>query len=407
MVSTVNLPDGSSPMLALAHPTEEEKQAQFKLNGAEWRGALSLPAYLRREEILASQALTKDGGITYWILVDTSMKENALDTTSPGRLQLASCETYRKKALVWKDGEVCETVAHGIGSVFCPPHLRKRGYAARLMKEVGTALQTHQTTKETPCVFSILFSDIGKKFYDELGWEPFNSSHVSVPAAMSKAASVGALPTAQPLYESDLAELCKIDEALVRRSLASRPKGSNTAVALIPDVQTIRWFHAREEFVGQELHGRTPEVKGAIIGSEKGKRIWCYWTRMWYNSNAQEAKGNTLHILRLVVENEEHSSWKGSETKPMNGSSKVHMHDAAIAALLLMAQREAEEWNLEEVEVWNPSSATVAAAQMLDSSASVVDRDSESICSLMWYPEHEGKVADSIDWIGNEKYGWN
>lgn len=385
MGSTFDLPSGTSPTLALVHPTEDEKLIQFKLNSAEWRGALSNEAYLRREAILSNQALTRDGGITYWILVDTAMDHNPFEPDSNTRLPLASCETYRKKALVWRNGKVQETISHGIGSVFCAPRCRKRGYAARLMQEVGKALQTHQTGNKE-CVFSVLFSDIGKKFYADHGWEPFNSAHVSVPGIY---ADPGNLPTARPLYDDDLVELCTIDENLVRRNFESRSKNSNTAVALVPDIESIRWHHAREEFVGKELHGSMPRVKGAIVGSEKGKRVWCYWTRMWYNEDPKDAKGNTLHILRLVVEDE------------CRGDS-VH----EIAALLLMAQHEAEKWKLEEVEAWNPSSATVAAAQKLDPSAKVIDRDLESIASLKWYPPHDGPVADSIDWIGNEKYGW-
>lgn len=162
MGSFADLPHGSSPNLALVTPTPEEKLTQFKLNGAEWRGALSFEAYLRREEVLSQQPLTRDGGISYWILVDKTAKETPLDPTSNARLPLASCETYRKKALVWQDGKVQETICHGIGSVFCAPHLRGRRYAQRMMQEVGEVLKTHQTSKERACLFSVLFSDIGK-----------------------------------------------------------------------------------------------------------------------------------------------------------------------------------------------------------------------------------------------------
>jgi hypothetical protein len=134
---------------------------QSKLNGAEWRGALSPSAYLRREITLSQQALTKEGGITYWILVDTALENNPLDPQSGTRLPLASCETYRKKALVWRDGKLQEMVSHGVGSVFCGQHLRGRGYAQRMMKELGKALQFHQIDSRE-CLFTILYSDIGK-----------------------------------------------------------------------------------------------------------------------------------------------------------------------------------------------------------------------------------------------------
>jgi hypothetical protein len=204
------------------------------------------------------------------------------------------------------------------------------------------------------------------------------------------------------LYAEDLEELCKIDVASVRRSLESRSKNSQTAVALLPNIETIQWHHAREEFVGNELHGKKPEVKGAVVGTEKGKRVWCYWTRMWYNPNPAEAKGNKLHILRVVIEDD---GWEGSSSHT-NGASETHSHDAAIAALLAMAQQEAQTWKMENIEMWAPSPAALAAAKKLDPTAEVVHRDSESIACLQWYPEHDGPVADKIDWIANEKYGW-
>lgn len=162
MGSLVELPHGSSPNLALVHPTQEEKLIQFKLNSAEWRGPLSEEAYLRREHVLSQQDQMKDGGISYWILIDKTAERNPLDPTSSTRLPLASCETYRKTALVWQDGELKETICHAIGSVFCAPHLRGRKYAQRMIQELGEALRTYQTDKNTDCMLSVLFSDIGK-----------------------------------------------------------------------------------------------------------------------------------------------------------------------------------------------------------------------------------------------------
>lgn len=233
------------------------------------------------------------------------------------------------------------------------------------------------------------------------------------------------------MYAEDLEELCATDVAAVKKSLESRPKGSNAAVALLPHIDTIRWHHAREDFVGNEVQGRAPKVKGAMVGTEKGKRVWCYWTRMWYNSNPAEAKGNTLHILRLVIED---GTWEETTNGHSNGHSNGHTnghsngcsngatngykngytngssadkgHVAAIAALMAMAQKEAEEWKMENVELWTPSATSLAAARQLHPEAERVDRDVESIASLMWYPAHDGPVAEHIDWVANEKYGW-
>jgi hypothetical protein len=197
------------------------------------------------------------------------------------------------------------------------------------------------------------------------------------------------------LYAEDLPGLCKLDEELIRRGLESRTAGSRTAVALIPDLETMQWQHAREEFVGQEVHGKVPKIKGAIVGGEVGRRVWCYWTRVWYNEDASVVKGNTMHILRLVVEDD-----------VLGSSQDDQSYSAAIAALLAFAQREAEEWKTEHVELWSPSPSAIAGAQTLDANAKVIDRDAESIASLLWYPDHEGSAADHVEWISNERYAW-
>lgn len=155
--SATVLPLSTSPSLALVHPTDAEKLATWHLNGQSWRGRLPLETYFRRESVLANQTLTRDGGITFWILVDTSTP-----TSSPRKI-LASCETYRKRALVARgNNKVEEVVSHGIGSVYCNPKLRGRGYAARMMKEIGMKLDTWQQADGKSADFTVLFSDIGK-----------------------------------------------------------------------------------------------------------------------------------------------------------------------------------------------------------------------------------------------------
>jgi len=149
-----SFPDSQSPSLGLVEATKEEIIAQSKLNGASWRGALSIEAYLRREAYLSNQALCKDSGLTSWVLVDTSCAPEK-------RAVLSGCETLRKKALVSRSGKITEVIAHGVGSVFTPPEYRKKGYGARMIIELGKRLRTWQI-EHGHSLFSILYSDIGK-----------------------------------------------------------------------------------------------------------------------------------------------------------------------------------------------------------------------------------------------------
>lgn len=149
------LPPSDSPNLALLHPTREEKVETWKLNGASWRGTMPLPVYLRRETYLENTPFTKDGGITFWILVDSTLPPNE-------RPILGSCESFRKRALVAKAQKLEDVVSHGIGSVFCNPDYRRRGYAQRMIEELGKKLDTWNQEDGKKTEFTVLYSDIGK-----------------------------------------------------------------------------------------------------------------------------------------------------------------------------------------------------------------------------------------------------
>ena len=84
---------------------------------------------------------------------------------------------------------------------------------------------------------------------------------------------------------------------------------------------------------------------------------------------------------------------------------------AKLDAVLREAQREAREWKMTEVQFWNPTSLV---EDLLERGAVAgkgkvhlrkVEREEESVASLMWYGEGEGTV-DELEWWGNEKYGW-
>lgn len=53
-------------------------------------------------------------------------------------------------------------MCHGVGSVFCADELRGRGYAGRMMKELGTVLKRWQQNAGVKSCFTVLYSDIGK-----------------------------------------------------------------------------------------------------------------------------------------------------------------------------------------------------------------------------------------------------
>jgi hypothetical protein len=57
------------------------------------------------------------------------------------------------------------------------------------------------------------------------------------------------------------------------------------------------------------------------------------------------------------------------------------------------------------VELWNPTEYVQDLVQRTGLEHESINRESESIASIMWYGPGSGKV-DEIEWVGNEKYGW-
>ena len=211
-----------------------------------------------------------------------------------------------------------------------------------------------------------------------------------------------ALTGAKLLRADDLEKLCSLDEKLLRAGMARDEPGGNTRVALISDLVTIQWHHAREEFAEREMLGRTPDIKGAYVDCEDGSQVWCIWTRTFGNTEA----GNTLNVLRFFIEGDEDTVRGESETTGdfTNLESTVHAKLRGAAAVLRAAQAEAASWNMADVQIWNPSPLLVLAARHIEPSAELVHRDDESIASLKWH----GEPADSthVEWLSNEKYGW-
>lgn len=132
---------------------------------------------------------------------------------------------------------------------------------------------------------------------------------------------------------------------------------------------------------------------------------------MWYNSNRESSKDNTLHILRLVVEDtdavqellpqmngtemddsNENGSYDDSSSEDGSSENGTHawltreqMHVKSIEVLLRAAQVHADLWKMESVEFWNPTPERVEAARRIHGEAKVVDRDKESISSMKWF----------------------
>lgn len=379
-----SLPPGDSPDLVLVPATPQERIESIKLNSVAWKGPLDIDTYIARENHLYNQRLTGEG-LTCWILVDRSEPEG-------DRTILSSCESYLKKALLARDGKVEKVATHGVGSVYCRPEFRGKGYAKRMFEELCQRLDTWQMEQEPRgrSLFTVLFSDIGKRFYAQFGWRPFLSSHMSLPPVAKDVVASDAKSLTRVLHAEDVQRCMCNDTVLAKLSdqmRAASEKSSRAKIAIVPDFDHFVWHWAREEFYTKNLHPdrSAPVIKGA--GNDQA-RVYCAWNRNF----GEEPEDNVLYILRWVYDD---------PTSPQEEQTLVE----AMAGILRRAQREAHEWNMSKVEFWNPTPLLERAVAMLDPDAQVVHREQSSISSLRWTGAEQGLGKD-VEWVLNEKYTW-
>ncbi|KAL9622587.1 MAG: hypothetical protein Q9160_003084 [Pyrenula sp. 1 TL-2023] len=384
------LPLADSPNLKLLPASPTERLNCFKINQVSWGGRLTESQYLQREKHLGGQVLTKDAKLTHWILTDPSLAKQ-----DGGNAILSACESYEKVAYIARGGSVKEVICHGIGSVYCATVYRGRGYAKRMMQELGNTLDSLQPQEEDR--FSLLWSDIGKKFYAQVGWKPMPSAHIQLPAidnaTYSRTKKQLALPSTEDIQPADLDELvCKPDcdhvkDVLERESASKEAKGK-TLISVRPDHAHMAWHNARENFIAHKLFGKSPSIKGAYIDQEEALKPAIVWTRIFGSLDSESC----LLILRLVV--------------PPSRAEARDQLVKSLATLLLRAQLEAQKWDMQQgVQIWNPEDVTLEAAKLLagpEGNVDVVLREEDSVASL----RYAGQDLDNVEWRFSEKYAW-
>ncbi|KAI0017600.1 hypothetical protein F4780DRAFT_578125 [Xylariomycetidae sp. FL0641] len=460
------LPDADAPSLVLAQPTEAEKRQTWTLNHAEWGGALSLEKYLEREPYLTTIPLAADGGMTHWILTTPAGEGEE----RPVLASCESIRKRVLYALPPRDGkgeaEVREGPGYGVCSVYTYPAYRGRQYASRMLRELGPALRswpakqrqhpsptpksngTQQPEKEEEeeeeeqAVCSALWSDIGKQFYARKGWAAFPSVHVEFPACASSSGAAaaetngdkGQLVDVKPITYADLPALCAADEAQLRAQVARTARETNRpAFAFAPDHAQLRWHLYRDDFICASVFPArgASEAKGVVASvpsssspsssstsTSPERRVWALWTRNYGGADpAAHPERNTLYIQRLAFEGFDLSAYPATSTSTPSEGKKDGPPaptpdpalQAAFTAVVRAARREAAAWSCGKADLWNPG----AAARALVAGAGIpgaryVDRDTDSIPSLMWYGPagSDATASEDVEWVASEKYCW-
>ncbi|KAH8163663.1 hypothetical protein CIB48_g4596 [Xylaria polymorpha] len=144
-------------------------------------------------------------------------------------------------------------------------------------------------------------------------------------------------------------------------------------------------------------------------GGEAKTRMWAIWTRNYGADGASDPEKNTLYILRLVIDDDNNST--GTSSPDRRKALQL-----AFDAVMQSALDAARPWSCGTVHLWNP---TPVVQELIAASAiahKFVDRELDSIPSMMWYGATAADDDDGdddkeekepvVDWIANEKYCW-
>ncbi|KAI4208517.1 MAG: hypothetical protein LQ346_000027 [Caloplaca aetnensis] len=387
------LPDSDSCELQLAQATPQECAQIWSSTSVSWKDALTVPVYLQEQLLLSDVPLARNGGMTIWILVEKNLPPDH-------RRIFCSCESFLKHSLMTDTNcKVENVIIHGIASVFCPLEYRRRGYAARHMKELARALCKWHSHRAR-VVGSVLYSDIGKAYYTKFGWQPNASNwHMEFPPA-----KLPGISKAREIAEDDLGELCRRDETIIRDAMAKPTGRVNNFVTILPDLDHMLWHIAKENFATEQLFGKRPRAKGAIAGLP-GHQAWAIWTHRYYAHPNAESPNNVLYILRLVVEGDESANVPSSRRENGFRREKQERQVDSLITVLHCAQAEAAEWQLNHVKLWEPTPWVQDVIAKSDISHRIVEREEDSIASCLWYDEDNGRDAAPV-WINNEHYAW-
>lgn len=357
---------------------EPLRKRMWRLNGEVFAAPMELDAYVDRETHLSRQALCKDGRCTYYVLAHKD----------DGTHIVASCESIKKTVFIagrhtGVNHGFVEATGYAIASVYTNPKYRRLGMAAYMLQRLQ-----EQMDQESEC--SALYSDIGKLFYSNQGWDVFPSEQATIYLHAEETFRLPAESRTRYLTLDELPALCEQDviqmKAKFQRLAADHTR---THVAFAPDFAQISWQLAREDFMTGVMHAKHITHRGAITHSG---RSWVYWEHSW--------KTKQLKILRFVL----------LEVDPATGYVISEEKKAwEVLELLQAAAAEAAAWGLKKVLVWNPDAATTTGIKgfhdLHEQEVDVIfdERKDAAIPSFRWKGGHG--TEDTV-WQDNQYYAW-
>jgi predicted GNAT family acetyltransferase len=223
--------------------TSEEQLEILNANHSSWGFQFPLKTYIERESLLGSLPFSSD--------------RRCHVLASPTKV-LASCESYTRPCTIILDGKSVSGTCWAIASVFTTPENRGKGYASRMMELVL------KSCKESGCIASILYSDIGPVFYTRLGWKLYPCVSAFIAVELWEYADEGGSAAPVKLSPGGLKEIINMP----------RESSLGNSFSMPLTQEAVDWLFARSTHYAGVKEIDVPDVCGFRVDSDFGIDIF-------------------------------------------------------------------------------------------------------------------------------------
>lgn len=358
--------------LSVVRATSPDQIRQVWLsNRVQWGSTLDTDLWLEMADLRSHQDFGSGFGYQIWILVPTAQAHD------PNATILSSAHTFdRPGYLATKDGQ--ETVLRDVRVanvllVFTPVHLRGHGYGKHLMRLLWEHFDQEEDSEKLKTDFSFLYSAIGPKFYEPLGWKTLPSFKLCIPTMndgkvfeFPRHSETSGL-TLEDITLDNLQDVVDKDISQLASELLSKVANQNKrCLALLPNASCIRRHLAEAQFVTQRVFHSSKAID-RIGARVRGSDAFILWG---HRPQAQQ-----LMVLRLR-----------------------YTTLSQLQELLKETVQEASAWQLPAVEVYGVNDHHVAATTGL--------QNQERIGALSCLGELQGKNNNPVELVVDEGFIW-
>lgn len=340
-----------------------------------WKGRLSVEEYVQKQYHTTNSALASQDPKKFTGLFVFVFKNLDLPDTDKFSQIVSSCETMNRMAYIVKDGEIKELVAPCIGSVYCIPDHRKRGYTAKMIDALNRYWEERLPNES----FMFLYSEIGE-YYSRVGYKSFEVPVHKIKFKDNFQPTESKEPNQFLRYEQYGDLISKFGENLREDLLKQSQNETKVIYSASPYLSQFTWFHIRDIYDASKIRKDVENPMGNNFGAMLDEDNYVIWNHEW--------NGHGLAFVKLQVTSLEN-----------------------LKTLFQISAKECKEFQLEELYFWNTTIPEPFRAkfreylQNLGESSTEFDLENGSVSAIRPLDE---KIRDDVDyiWEQNEKWCW-